>query len=151
MIRDAETALHRARMLGGSKCELFDTAVLRSEEAQAGLDTALKDALERNEFQLFYQPIMSLASNQIVGFEALVRWHHPVRGIIQPQEFIPLAEKIGFIVPLGRWIVREACVQLKHWHDTLEADCWVSVNLSAEQLKNPALVPLKFVLKATAL
>ena len=140
VIRDADTARHRARMLGGSKCEIFDTAILRSEESQAGLDIALKAALERGEFRLVYQPIMSLASNQIVGFEALVRWQHPVRGLVSPQEFIPLAEKTGFIVPLGRWIVREACKQLKSWQGTLSADCWVSVNLSAEQLKLPSLV-----------
>jgi EAL domain-containing protein (putative c-di-GMP-specific phosphodiesterase class I)/GGDEF domain-containing protein len=140
MIRDAETALHRARTIGGGKCELFDTAILKSEEVQAGLDQALRDALERSEFQLFYQPIMSLTSNQIIGFEALVRWQHPTRGVVSPLEFIPLAEKTGFIVPLGRWILREACGQLKRWQDTLAADCGMSVNLSAAQLKHPALV-----------
>jgi diguanylate cyclase (GGDEF)-like protein len=140
VIRDADTARHRARMLGGSKCEIFDTAILKSEESQAGLDVALKAALDRGEFRLVYQPIMSLASNQIVGFEALVRWQHPVRGRVSPQEFIPLAEKTGFIVPLGRWIVREACTQLKRWQGTPSVDCWVSVNLSAEQLKLPTLV-----------
>jgi diguanylate cyclase (GGDEF)-like protein len=140
VIRDADTARHRARMLGGSKCELFDTAILRSEESQAGLDIALKAALERGEFRLVYQPIMSLVTNRIIGFEALVRWQHPVRGLISPQEFIPLAEKTGFIVPLGRWIVREACMQLKSWQDSCSADCWVSVNLSAAQLTLPTLV-----------
>ena len=140
MIRDAETALHRARTIGGGTCELFDTAILKSEEAQAGLDQALRDALEQGEFRLFYQPIMSLTSNRIIGFEALVRWQHPTRGVVSPLEFIPLAEKTGFIVPLGRWILREACGQLKRWQDTLGADCWISVNLSAAQFKHPALV-----------
>jgi len=140
LIRDAEIALHRARTLGGSKCELFDTAILKSEQVQAGLDTALKDALDRGEFRVFYQPIFSLVSNQIVGFEALVRWQHPTRGLVPPQEFIPLAEKTGFIVPLGQWILREACTQLKGWQNSLSADCWVSVNLSGVQLKHEWLV-----------
>ena len=142
MLRDAETALHRARVLGGSHCEVFDTAILKSEQAELQLEGDLKEALERREFQLFYQPIVSLASNQIVGFEALVRWQHPVLGMIPPLDFIPIAERTGFIVPLGNWILREACLRLRAWQDSLprSTDLWMSVNLSSVQLRHPALI-----------
>jgi diguanylate cyclase (GGDEF)-like protein/PAS domain S-box-containing protein len=142
VLRDAETALHRARVLGGSHCEIFDTAILKSERAELQLEGDLKQALDRREFHLLYQPIVSLASNQIIGFEALVRWQHPVLGMIPPLDFIPIAERTGFIIPLSNWILREACLRLKAWHDSvpLSADLWVSVNLSGVQLKDPALV-----------
>jgi diguanylate cyclase (GGDEF)-like protein len=142
VLRDAETALHRAQVLGGSHCEVFDTAILKSEQAELQLEGDLKDGLERHEFQVFYQPIVSLASNQIVGFEALVRWQHPVLGMLPPLDFIPLAERTGFIVPLGNWILREACVRLKAWQDNLpqSTDLFMSVNLSSVQLKHPLLI-----------
>ena len=142
VLRDADTALHRARMLGGSHCEVFDTAILQSHQAELQLEGDLKDALERREFRLLYQPIVSMASDQIVGFEALVRWHHPVLGVISPVDFIPIAERTELIVPLGEWILREACIRLKAWHDNpkVPADLWISVNLSGVQLKDPALV-----------
>jgi diguanylate cyclase (GGDEF)-like protein len=142
VLRDADTALHRARMLGGSHCEVFDTAVLQSHQAELRLEGDLKDALERREFRLLYQPIVSMASNQIVGFEALVRWHHPVLGVISPVDFIPIAERTELIVPLGEWILREACTRLKAWHDNpnFPADLWISVNLSGVQLKDSTLV-----------
>jgi EAL domain-containing protein (putative c-di-GMP-specific phosphodiesterase class I) len=141
-LRDADTALHRARMLGGSHCEVFDTAILQSHQAELQLEGDLKDALERREFCLLYQPIVSMASNQIVGFEALVRWHHPVLGVISPVDFIPIAERTELIVPLGEWILREACIRLKAWQDNPQfpADLWISVNLSGVQLKDPTLV-----------
>ena len=141
VLRDAETAVHRAQVLGGSHCEVFDTAILKSEQAELQLEGDLKEALERREFQLFYQPIVSLASNQIVGFEALVRWQHAVLGMIPPPDFIPLAEKTGFIVPLGDWILREACRQLRSWQDSVpgSTDVSMSVNLSSVQLGSPAL------------
>src|SRR5262245_9561 len=142
VLRDADTALQRARMLGGSHCEVFDTAVLQSHQAELQLEGDLKDALERREFRLLYQPIVSMASNHIVGFEALVRWHHPVLGVISPVDFIPIAERTELIVPLGEWILREACTRLQAWHDnpTFPADLWISVNLSGVQLKDPTLV-----------
>jgi EAL domain-containing protein (putative c-di-GMP-specific phosphodiesterase class I)/GGDEF domain-containing protein len=142
VLRDAETALHRARILGGSHCEVFDTAILQSHQAELQLEGDLKDALERREFRLLYQPIVSLASNQIIGFEALVRWHHPVLGVISPVDFIPIAERTELIIPLGEWILREACIRLKAWRDvpSFPTDLWISVNLSGVQLKDPTLV-----------
>ena len=141
-LRDADTALHRAKLLGGNRCEVFDTAALRSVQAELQLESDLRGAIERDEFVLFYQPIVSLSSNQILGFEALVRWQHPVLGLIPPTEFVPIAEKTGFIVPLGNWVLREACRQLKVWQNELPSprDLWVSVNLSSAQLGHPGLV-----------
>jgi len=141
VLGDAETALHRARILGGSHCEVFDTAVLQSHQAELQLEGDLKEALERREFRLLYQPIVSMASNQIIGFEALVRWHHPVLGVISPVDFIPITERTELIIPLGEWILREACVRLKAWQDnpSFPTDLWISVNLSGVQLKDPTL------------
>jgi diguanylate cyclase (GGDEF)-like protein/PAS domain S-box-containing protein len=142
VLRDAEIALHRAQVLGGSHCEVFDTAILKSEQTELRLEGDFAKALERSEFELFYQPIVSLGSNQIIGLEALVRWRHPVLGLISPLDFIPIAERTGFIVPLGNWILRESCLRLKAWHDSvpLSTELWMSVNLSSVQLRHPALI-----------
>jgi diguanylate cyclase (GGDEF)-like protein len=142
VLRDAEAALHRARMLGGSCCEIFDTAVLKSEQVQLQLEGEFTQALERREFRLVYQPIVSLGSNQTVGFEALVRWDHPVLGTIAPVDFIAIAERTGFIVPLGDWILREGCMQTKAWQDSLPvaSELWISINLSGVQLKEGTVV-----------
>jgi EAL domain-containing protein (putative c-di-GMP-specific phosphodiesterase class I) len=120
---------------------VFDTAVLRSAQTELQLDTDFLEALARREFVLFYQPVVSLATSRVAGFEALVRWQHPTRGLVPPEEFIPIAEKTGFIVPLGKWILREACRQLKAWQDSLPAagDVWVSVNLSTPQFNHHSL------------
>ena len=142
VMRDADTALHRARLLGRARCEVFDTAILRSAQTELQMDTDFTDALARGEFVLLFQPVVSLATNRVAGFEALVRWRHPSRGLISPAEFIPIAEKTGFIVPLGRWTLREACLQLKAWRGSLPdaEDAWVSVNLSTPQFNHPSLV-----------
>lgn len=141
-LRDAGTALHRARSLGKSRCEVFDTAILQSAQVRHQLEQDLHGALSRNEFLVHYQPIVSLASNKIVGFEALVRWNHPSRGIVSPMEFIPVAEETGLIVPLNRWVMQEACRQLKEWkaNPRIPKDLWVSVNLSGAQFMHPSLV-----------
>jgi diguanylate cyclase (GGDEF)-like protein/PAS domain S-box-containing protein len=140
-LRDADTALHRAKSLGRSRCAVFDTAILESTQARHQLEADLHGALDRNEFKVFYQPIVSLPSNQIVGFEALARWDHPSRGMVSPLEFVPVAEKTGFIVSLDRWVLQEACRQLKAWRENprLAKDLWVSVNLSGTELKQPSL------------
>jgi diguanylate cyclase (GGDEF)-like protein len=142
VLSDAETALHRARVLGGSRSEVFDTAILRSEQTAVRLESEMQGALERQEFAVVYQPIVSLETYRIVGFEALVRWHHPVVGLIAPVDFIPAAERTGFIVPLGAWVLRQACTQLNAWRQSIPAaaDLWMSVNLSTVQLKRPTLV-----------
>lgn len=153
-LRDAETARYRAHVLGGSHCEVFDTAILESEQAELQLQGDFEAALERREFELVYQPIVSLASKQVVGFEALVRWQHPVLGMIAPLDFIPLAEATGFIVPLGNWILRDACSRLREWQTTLPLakDLWMSVNLSGVQLAHEDVVEqITHVLRESAL
>jgi diguanylate cyclase (GGDEF)-like protein len=142
VMRDADTALHRARLLGRARCEVFDTAILRSAQTELQMGTDFTDALARGEFVLLFQPVVSLATNRVAGFEALVRWRHPSRGLISPAEFIPIAEKTGFIVPLGRWTLREACLRLQAWRERLPdaEDAWVSVNLSTPQFNHPSLV-----------
>jgi diguanylate cyclase (GGDEF)-like protein/PAS domain S-box-containing protein len=141
VLRDADTALHRAKALGKARCEVFDTALVDSTRTEVETEAELERALERHEFVLFYQPIVSLATNRIVGLEALVRWQHPSRGQVPPIEFIPLAEKTGLIVRLGAWTVKEACRQLAAWQKSLPVprDFWVSVNLSGVQFRDPEL------------
>ena len=141
-LRDADIALHRAKSLGKARCEVFDTAVLTSAQVRLQIEADLREALTRQEFTVAYQPIVSLSSDQIVGFEALMRWNHPVRGAVSPQDFIPVAERTGLIVPLGRWILQEACRQLKAWQvqPGIPEGLWVSVNFSCLQFKQPALV-----------
>jgi diguanylate cyclase (GGDEF)-like protein len=142
VVNDAETALHRARVLGGSHCEVFDTAILKSEQTELQLEGDLEGALQRREFELFYQPIVSLESNEVLGFESLVRWRHPVLGMIAPLDFLSIAERTGFIVPLGAWILHESCVQLAEWQRNLalNTDLFVSVNVSSAQWNDSAFV-----------
>ncbi len=142
MIRDANMSMVRAKAQGGGSYvvfnqEMHDRAVRRLE-----LELDLRHALERGEFQAYYQPIVSLADRRLSGFEALVRWLHPAKGLISPVEFIPVAEEIGFIVPLGRWMLREACRQAREWQLRWPdaTPLTVSVNLSARQLLHPDLL-----------
>ena len=141
-LRDANTALHRAKSLGRSRCEVFDTAVLLSDQTRQQLEKDFHGALHRKEFQVYYQPILSLTTNQIAGFEALVRWEHPSRGLLMPGDFIPIAEKNGFIIPLNRWVMKDACLQLKTWQidPRIPKNLWISVNLSAKQFSQSSLV-----------
>jgi EAL domain-containing protein (putative c-di-GMP-specific phosphodiesterase class I)/GGDEF domain-containing protein len=141
-LRDAETALHRARVLGGSHCELFDAEVLESRQTATQIQAELETALQRGEFELVYQPVVSLTANAGIGFEALVRWRHPTLGMVSPLDFIPIAERTGAIVPLGAWILQQACRQLKTWQTGIPAaqGLWVSVNVSGVQLRESDLV-----------
>jgi len=142
VLRDADTALYRAKLLGRARCEVFDTAIVKSVESELQLEADFRTALDRGQFVLHFQPIVALATSRIAGFEALVRWEHPGLGLVPPGEFIPIAEKTGLIAALGGWILREACRQLKAWQDafTIPDDLWVSVNLSSPQFSRPGLV-----------
>jgi EAL domain-containing protein (putative c-di-GMP-specific phosphodiesterase class I) len=142
MVRDADTAMYRAKDGGKARCEIFDTSMLVAAEERLLIESDLRRAIERQEFQLHYQPIVTLADQQLCGFEALVRWQHPVRGLVPPGGFIPIAEETGLIVPIGLWVLREACRQMRAWDSEFPggAGLIINVNLSARQCLHPTLV-----------
>src|SRR5205807_3016071 len=142
ILRDADTAMYRAKSLGKARFEVFDADMRASVLARLQLETDLRGALERKEFRNFYQPIVSLDSGQIVGFEALLRWQHPTRGLLGPEEFILVAEETGLIRELGWWNLREACRQMSDWRTGPNGrpELIISVNLSAKQFLQPNLV-----------
>lgn len=141
-LRDADIALHRAKARGGACCEVFDEAMHRRAVARLQMETELRQAVERQEFYVHYQPIIALTSGAIVGFEALVRWCHPDRGLISPAEFIPLAEATGQILTIGSWVLQEACRCTRAWQRqyAVHPPLFVSVNLSPRQFEQAALV-----------
>jgi diguanylate cyclase (GGDEF)-like protein/PAS domain S-box-containing protein len=142
ILRDADTAMYRAKSLGKGRYETFDADMRASVLARLQLEMDLHRAIEHGEFCNFYQPIVSLSSGDIFGFEALLRWQHPTRGQLNPAEFIPVAEETGLIRELGWWNLREACRQLSEWRSRY-ASCTnltISVNLSPKQFVEPTLV-----------
>jgi diguanylate cyclase (GGDEF)-like protein len=131
----ADLAVYQAKKLGKDRYEIFEPAMQASFQAALAMEADLRRAVVRHEFELRYQPIVHLRTAEITGLEALVRWQHPQRGIIPPLEFIPLAEQTGLIVPIGEWVLREACQQTARWNERRgEHPLSVSVNLSAVQL-----------------
>jgi diguanylate cyclase (GGDEF)-like protein len=142
MVRDADTAMYRAKELGKARCEVFDASMLTEAAERLELEQDLRRALERQELEVYYQPIVSLSEAGLTGFEALLRWNHPTRGLVLPAKFIPMAEDTGLIVPIGTWVLHEACRQLQRWDAEFpEArDLVVNVNLSARQCTHPELL-----------
>jgi diguanylate cyclase (GGDEF)-like protein len=138
VLRDADIAMYRAKDQGKQRYELFTPELLTQAVSLLQLENDLKGALERREFVLFYQPIVSLQNGALTGFEALIRWKHPQRGLISPDEFIPLAEENGAILPIGAWVIDEACRQAASWRDVFPGrePVSISVNLSAKQFSN---------------
>ncbi|MFW6358203.1 MAG: putative bifunctional diguanylate cyclase/phosphodiesterase [Chroococcales cyanobacterium] len=142
LIAAADGALYQAKKTGRDRYVIFDKKMHLKAIAMIQLENELKQAVEKQQFFLHYQPIVSLVTDQIIGFEALVRWQHPTRGLVSPAEFIPLAESTGLIKPLGWWVLEEACRQLKEWqlrfpeHPLLT----MNVNLSGQQLEQVALI-----------
>ena len=151
LLRDADLAMYRAKDAGGAGYVFFDPAMQAALAARVALEADLRRALERGEFALHYQPVVSLADGRIVKAEALVRWRHPARGPVSPGEFIPLAEETGLIVPLGRWVLGEACRQARAWQ-AVGTPVAVAVNLTAREFQRPELVAdIADVLAATGL
>jgi diguanylate cyclase (GGDEF)-like protein/PAS domain S-box-containing protein len=141
LLRNADVAMYRAKGSGAGRYEVFDRGMHAQAMARLQLETDLRRALVRGEFRLRYQPIVSLTSGRITGVEALVRWNHPDRGMTSPVEFIPTAEETGLIIPLGAWVLGEACRQLAVWRQEFRhARIALSVNLSAKQFGQADLV-----------
>jgi diguanylate cyclase (GGDEF)-like protein/PAS domain S-box-containing protein len=133
LLRDADTAMHRAKERGRDRLELFDEALRSRAARRLATTTALHHGLERDEFVVHYQPIVDLSTGTLVSAEALLRWEHPDRGLVSPDDFIPLAERTGIIVPIGAWVLEQACARLAEWQRT-EPSMSVSVNVSARQI-----------------
>lgn len=154
LLRDADTAMYRAKSHGKSRHEIFDPAMRDHAIARMQLETDLRRAVDNREFLLYYQPVVSLSDWRIIGFEALIRWQHPTRGLVFPAEFIPLAEETGLIGPMGKWVLEEACHQMAEWQARfrLNAPEMMSVNLSSRQFGQPDLVDqLALILRDTKL
>lgn len=132
VVRDADTAMNRAKALGKARHEMFDRAMHTQSSKRLQLETDLRRAVEREEFEVYYQAIVDLHDEQIHGFEALVRWRHPERGQVPPDEFVGIAEETGLILPIDKFVLREACRQTKHWQIEF-GNLSISVNLSAKQ------------------
>lgn len=141
IVRDATLAMSQARSQGGNRQEMFDQKMQSEVGLRIRLESDLRRAIDREEFQVYYQPIVSLETWRISGFEALIRWKHPERGLVSPAEFIPVSEETGLIVRIGEWVLREAARQMKLWRDMHpDLDLAISVNLSGRQVAEPNLV-----------
>ena len=142
MLRDADTAMYRAKAQGKACYEVFDKGMHTHAVYLLQMENDLRRALDREEFCVYYQPIVVLSTGQVAGFEALTRWNHPERGFINPSDFIPLAEETGLIVPIGQWILRRSCQQLAkwQWQSSSNRNLFMSVNLSSKQVAQPDLV-----------
>jgi EAL domain-containing protein (putative c-di-GMP-specific phosphodiesterase class I) len=138
LLRKADTAMYHAKAIGKNRYQYFTDAINQRLIWRVELEKDLIHALEANEFQLVYQPQICPRSNRVVGVEALIRWHHPAKGLISPAEFIPVAEETGLIFKLGQWILETACLQARQWLDN-GYELTVSVNLSAKQFNNKNL------------
>lgn len=152
ILRSADMAMYRAKASGAARYEIFDRKMHADALVRLQLETELQWAVERSEFRLHYQPVVSLRTGELAGFEALVRWEHPERGLIYPSTFIPIAEELGLIVPMGRWIIRAACEQLRDWHVRRPGrpPPAVSVNVSAMQFLQSSIADdVEAVIRAT--
>jgi diguanylate cyclase (GGDEF)-like protein/PAS domain S-box-containing protein len=142
ILRDADTAMYRAKSLGKARHVVFDHSMHASAVNLLQIETDLRKAMEREQFYLLYQPIVSLDDFKLCGFEALVRWHHPERGLISPLDFIPIAEETGQIIGIGEWALHEACRQMREWQEKYPqaSPIFMSVNLSAKQFNHMLLI-----------
>jgi diguanylate cyclase (GGDEF)-like protein/PAS domain S-box-containing protein len=142
MLRDADTAMYRAKSLGRAQSAVFDDKMRATAMARLEVEQGLREAVAKDQFRLYYQPKIDMDSEKLLGFEALLRWHHPERGVILPGEFISVAEDTGLIVPIGLWVLREACQTMQAWHEECpsEPPLEISVNVSTKQFEQADLV-----------
>jgi diguanylate cyclase (GGDEF)-like protein len=142
LLRSADMAMYRAKAAGRARYEMFDRAMHTDALERLQLETDLRRAVELGEFTLHYQPLVSLRTGRITGLEALVRWEHPERGLVHPADFIPVAEETGLIVPIGRWVLVEACTQIRQWQEShpRSEPLTIGVNLSVKQFSQPDLI-----------
>jgi diguanylate cyclase (GGDEF)-like protein/PAS domain S-box-containing protein len=142
LIRHADSAMYRAKARGKARYEIFDVAMHERAVSLLQLETDIRAAVHKNQFRLVYLPVVTIATEGVTDFEALVRWEHPERGLVSPASFVPLAEETGLIIPLGRWIMEEACRQMAEWAARYPhlKDITMSVNLSAKQLRQTDLL-----------
>jgi diguanylate cyclase (GGDEF)-like protein len=140
LVEHADIAMYRAKKLGRNNFQFYTPAMNEEALERVRIESALRSALERNEFVLHYQPQVNLVTGKIVGMEALIRWQHPELGVVAPSRFISVAEETGLIVPIGAWVMRTACQQNKLWHDAGLGELRVAVNLSARQFGAPHLL-----------
>ncbi|MBL1210807.1 EAL domain-containing protein [Geminocystis sp. GBBB08] len=141
MLRDADLAMYRAKSLGKSRSAIFNKTMHKVAVTRLNLENDLRKALEKEQLELYYQPIIFVANQSIVGFESLLRWHHPEEGFISPARFIPLAEETGLIVEIGEWVLRQACTQCRLWQGLIpNHNLFMNINLSPRQLKQSNFV-----------
>jgi len=136
LLKNADVALYRAKTDGRGIWRFFEPEMDASLQRRRALELDLREAMDRDEFELFYQPLYDLHLDQVSGFEALLRWDHPTRGFVPPDQFIPIAEEIGLIIPLGEWVLRHACEEAAKWPNALK----VAVNVSTVQFRSPRLI-----------
>jgi diguanylate cyclase (GGDEF)-like protein/PAS domain S-box-containing protein len=151
MIRNADIAMYHAKSRGRACYSIFSEDMFENIMETLKIETDLRHAIENNDFILFYQPVMSLESNRVFGFEALVRWNHPARGIVPPNDFIPIAEETGLIIPLGQWVLEEACKHILAIKKTVPdgMNITVSVNISGKQLTAQLVEQVKGIIQNT--
>jgi len=136
LLKNADMALYRAKGDGRARFHFFEPEMDIKAQARRVLELDLRNAVTAGEFEVFYQPIVNLSENRISGFEALLRWNHPTRGRVPPNDFIPLAEETGLISAIGEWVIRQACAEAKSW----PSDLRIAVNVSPVQFRNKTLV-----------
>jgi diguanylate cyclase (GGDEF)-like protein/PAS domain S-box-containing protein len=153
LLRDADIAMYRAKAHGRARYAIFQPGMHSKAVALLQIETDLRRAIERHELRLHYQPIISLRTRQVTGFEALIRWAHPQRGMISPAEFVPVAEETGLITPMGWWVLQESCRQMQQWHEQfpISQPLIVNVNLSSKQFSPYLVDQISQILEETKL